>query len=322
MPQILTISVSALKCSLVAMKRILKEAFTLLILFSFSLLLNTSCSQTIKSLSEVSAFRNELIKEYKEQDINVVIQNSRTLDISFINSSFNNLGEQERANKAREIARFAKNHFASIDSVDKVWVSFVIAKNYIIFNYTNSVGAYLFDKNELIAVTTSNKLGEQGVALASYNSLTNETSVYLKENLQVYADPRSGIMLFPHLTIPGDNATTPKIVKPESVILDFTTYSEKRMFPVDPNVVIYVDDKKIFSGKAQLTNVMGSEAEKSFNEFLSRKIPYSQFVQLTEGKKVKMILGAKEFEFTAEHLKALRNLRRCVEELRCTKVSS
>jgi hypothetical protein len=92
----------------------------------FLLLLNAACRETVKSISELSALRDELIREYKHEDINVVIQNSNVLGITFSNSSFNDLSEQDRARKAREIDLFAKKHYISIDSIDTIWVSFYI----------------------------------------------------------------------------------------------------------------------------------------------------------------------------------------------------
>jgi hypothetical protein len=300
------------------MKLLSNNHFALIILLSFSLLLSTSCKEAIKSLSDLSALRDELIREYKEQDIDVVVQNSHVLGITFNNSSFNNLREQERATKAQEIALFARNHYASINSIDKIWVSFVISKNYIIFHYNDGLGTYLFEKRNLKPAGTPDDVGPQGDVIASYNPSSNRTDVYLKKNLQLYSDARSNVMLLPHFILAGDNVRAPQKVVPESVALDFTAYSDKRMFPDAPALDIYVDGQKVFAGKARLTNVMGSNAEKSVNEFLSQEISYRQFLQLTDGKRVQINLGPKKFELTVEQLEALQSMRRCVEDLRCT----
>jgi hypothetical protein len=299
------------------MKR--RSKYFLIIPLGLFLLLSTSCKDTIKSLSDLSVLRNELIKEYKEQNINVVIQNSNVLGISFINSSFNNIGEQERAYKAKEIALFAMKKYPSIASVERIWVSFVKAKSYIIFHSSEGLGTYLFEKNKLAPRALTNESRQQG-AVSSYNSSLNLTDVYLRQNLQLYSDPRSGITLSPHFTTAGDNVTAPKAIIPESVVLEFSTYSDKRMFKDSPKLFIYADGQRVFSGTAQLNNVMGSDAEKSVNEFLSQEISYSQFVQLTNGRRVKITLGQREFELRGEDLEALRSLRRCAEELKCAKL--
>ena len=295
-----------------------KRRFILITFLSWLLLLGTSCSKdTIKAFSDLMALRRDLIKEYKVRDINVVIRNSRLLRISFVNSSFNNLKEEERANKAHEIALFAEQHYASINSIEAIWVSFVTAKYYVIFRYSSSLGSYVFDKRMLKPDLITAGPQQQGVVMASYNPASNETSVYLKKNLEVYSDPRSGIMLLPHFTIPGDNVSAPKAITPESVTLDFTTFSENRMFSENSRLVIYVDDRITFSGSAQLTKTLGEDADKSVNEFLSPEISYEQFLQLAGGQRVKFVLGTKTFELTAEHLAALRSMKSCVDELKC-----
>jgi hypothetical protein len=299
------------------MKHMYKIHCSIITLLSFVLILNTSCSKdTFKSLSDLSTLRNELIKEYKENDINVTVQNSNVLGVSFINSSFNKLGEQEREKKAREIALFAKNHYPSIDSIEKIWVSFVISKNYIIVQYSNGLATYVFDKRNLTP-GTSGVSDSQAIVATLYDPGNNRTNVFLNNNLQVYSDDRSGVMLSPQLTISGDNVSAPKIVVPKSVTLDFSTYSEKRIFPDNPQLVIYVDGQKIYSGNARTTKVLGSEAEKSVNEFLSQEISYAQFVQITKAAEVRFNLGAKELKLTRAHIGALRAMKRCVEELRC-----
>jgi hypothetical protein len=300
-----------------AMKQMYKVHYIIIILVSFTLVLNASCSkENFKSLSDLSALRNELIKEYKENDINVTVQNSSVLGISFINSSFNNLGEQEREKKAREIALFAKNHYPSIDSIDKIWVSFVASKNYIIIQYSNGLGTYVFDKRSLTN-TLSGTSDSQGIVATSYDPGTNRTQIYLSNNLQVYSDSQGGIMLSPQFIILGNNVAAPRVTIPQSVTLNFSTNSRKRMFPDNPPLIIYMDGHKTFSSNARTTNVLGGDAEKSVNEFLSQEISYAQFVQLTKAGEVKFNLGAKEFKLTKSHIYALLAMRKCVEELRC-----
>ncbi|HEX8491809.1 MAG TPA: hypothetical protein VF658_03115 [Pyrinomonadaceae bacterium] len=296
----------------------LKVQRTIAIIFSLALLLSAGCSkETIKHNPDLAALRNELVKEYKEKEIDVTLEGSDVLGISFINSSLNNLGELERGNKAQEIASFATQHYSSINHINKIWVAFVVYKNYIVFYYSYSVGAYVFDKNG-DPPAASNYDGPQGVVSISYNPTTNETHFYVSQNLRVLNEAKGGIMLFPHFNLPGDKVSAPRVATPKTVILDFSTYSEKRMFPNNPKLVIDVDGQKVFSGNAKTTNVMGDEQEKSVNEFLSQEISYSQFLQITDGEKVRFALGAKTFELTAEHLAVLRAMRKCVEELRCT----
>lgn len=288
------------------------------IILSLALLLNTGCSkEAINARPDLAKLRSDLLRKYQVKEVDVTLEDSYVLGISFINSPLNDLGEAEREIKAQEIALFASEHFSSINAIDRIWVAFIVYKNYLVFYYSYNVATYIFDKNGLTPADVSNYNGPQGTVTASYNPATNETKFYVSRNLRVYGDNKSGIMLFPHFTVSGDNVSAPRVATPKSVILDFSTYSEKRMFPDNPKLVIYVDNEKVFSGAAQTTDVLGDANEKSVNEFLSQEISYSQFLRITDGEKVKFALGAKTFELTAEHLTVLRAMRKCVEELRC-----
>jgi hypothetical protein len=283
------------------------------------LFLSLSCKQAIKSLADLTTLRNELMKQYNEHDVNVTvqnIQNSHVLGIVFVNSSIAKLGEYERGAKAREIALFAKAHYSSIAAIDRIWVSFVESESYIVFHYSRSLGTYLFEKRELTAEVANNEVA-QGVVTASYNAELNETTVYLNKNLQVYSAGRTSIALFPHFTVPGVNASPERIPRPKSVALDFTSTSDHRLFPDNPALGIYVDNRRIFYGPAGTTNVFGSEAAKSLNEAISQEISYDQFVRVAEGHQVNLLLGPLAFSLTPEHLEALRAMKRCVEEVRC-----
>ncbi len=310
--------------SIVMLKQLSQTRYLLLALFSLAFLLQAGCSKGImKSLSDLAKLRNDLMNEYKVQgDVNVTVQNSTVLGISFINSAFNKLSESERETKAREIAYFAKNHYASINFIDRIWVSFVVYKNYIIFQHTNNLNTYFFDKRELIAADYIRERRAKGFVATSYEPTSNTTSVYLNENLQLYSEGRGdrtgGIMLFPHFAVTGDNVSAPRVIVPKAVSLDFSTYGPKRMFPDNPPLVIYVDNQKIFSGIARTNKVLGDDTEKSVNEFLSADLPYEKFLQVSDGKRVKFVLGTKELQLTPKHLEAFRALRRCVEELKCT----
>ena len=281
-----------------------------------SLLLNLSCKNTVESFSDLLALRTELIREYQAQDVGVVIQNSHVLGINLINSPINNLSELERENKAQEIALFAKNHYRSINGIDTIWVSFVISNVIIFFNYSSGIGTYVFEAKSLGHESRSSSDEAQG-ALASYNQETNQTTIYLKKSLQLNSEAGSTVMLFPHFAVPATGVTAPKLPIPGSVVLDFTTSSGKRMFSDSPPLVIRVDGQTVFSGKAKVTNVMGSDVEKSFNEFLTQEISYGQFLQITNGREVTLGLGPKEFKLTPEQLRALQDMRKCVEEANC-----
>jgi len=293
-----------------------KNRRALLSVVCFSLLINLCCNKAVESLSDLYALRTELIAEYKAQDVSVVIQNSDVLGISLINSPINNLSELERGSKAQEIALFAKNRYESINAIERIWVSFVISNTLIFFNFSSSIGTYHFETRTLTPGGPTNA-DEAQDAVSSYNQETNQTTIYLKKSLQLNTEAGSSVMLFPHFAVPATGVTAPKLPIPDSVVLDFTTASVKRMFRNSSPFVIHVDGHTVFSGKIKVTNVMGSDEEQSFNEFVTQEISYSEFLQITEGEEVTIDLGPMELKLTTAQIRALRSMRKCVEEANC-----
>ena len=293
-----------------------KNRRALLSVVCFSLLINLCCNKAVESLSDLYALRTELIAEYKAQDVSVVIQNSDVLGISLINSPINNLSELERGSKAQEIALFAKDRYRSINAIERIWVSFVISNTLIFFNFSSSIGTYHFETRTLTPGGPPNT-DEAQDAVSSYNQETNQTTIYLTKSLQLNSEAGSSVMLFPHFAVPATGVTAPKLPIPDSVVLDFTTASAKRMFRDSPPFVIRVDGHTVFSGKVKVTNVMGSDEEQSFNEFVTQEISYSEFLQITDGKEVTIDLGPKELKLTTAQIRALRSMRKCVEEANC-----
>ncbi|MGB9181749.1 MAG: hypothetical protein WCB68_21140 [Pyrinomonadaceae bacterium] len=260
----------------------------------------------------MTRLRQDLINEYHVSNINVMMQNSDTLGISFINTPYNTLGHDEKEREAYGIALFAKNHYAQINKINRIWVAYVAQKNYIIFQYTEGLSTFVFDKSRLS--TPIPYLKDANVregAIAAYDSRRNQTDVYFDKNLQLYGTLQKGLMLVPHFFIPGN-----KVVAPKTVILDFASYSDKETFSDNHQLQIFVDDQKLFSGDAQLTST-GREKDGTVNEFLSQQIPYGMFVKLVNGQKVKIVLGPKEIELNEQHLSALRSLKKCVDASRC-----
>jgi hypothetical protein len=115
-------------------------------------LMLAGCAQGVwQDVTDLFPLRDELIQTYHEEDVNIVVQNGNTLGISFVNSTFNDLpSAAAKQAKAREIAQFAKTHYARVDHVDAIWVSFVVHKTYfLVFSYTNGLDTFFFKTNDL-----------------------------------------------------------------------------------------------------------------------------------------------------------------------------
>jgi len=119
--------------------------------FILFFILLTGCSQeSFQSFKGLFPLRDKLVQQFDEQNVRVTIQNGNTVGVSFINSSFNNLSQQEKKLKAQQVAVFVKDNYDAIENIENIWISFVIHKRYLfLVNYTNNLATFFFDKNAL-----------------------------------------------------------------------------------------------------------------------------------------------------------------------------
>src|SRR5688572_30297839 len=95
-------------------------------------LLSAGCTQLAKSLIEISRLQADIVKEYSEKDVNVNLNNSTVLVVTFVNSPLNEKGAEERAKRATQTAAFVKQHYPSINQIAEIWVAFVRSKTHFI----------------------------------------------------------------------------------------------------------------------------------------------------------------------------------------------
>src|SRR6185503_15052078 len=82
------------------------------------------CGKDIfKTLGELATLRNELIAEFHEQNLDVTLQNSNNLAVTFVNSPLNATPDQ-LFRRAQETATFIKRHYAGIDRLESILVRF------------------------------------------------------------------------------------------------------------------------------------------------------------------------------------------------------
>jgi hypothetical protein len=119
--------------------------------FMLFFILLAGCSQeSFQSFKGLFPLRDKLVQQFDERNVRITIQNGNTVGVSFINSSFNNLSQQEKELKAQEVAVFVKDNYDAIENIDNIWISFIIHKKYLfLVNYTNSLATFFFDKNAL-----------------------------------------------------------------------------------------------------------------------------------------------------------------------------
>lgn len=264
----------------------------------------------LNDLSQIAQLRNQLIKEFHEQNINVGLQNSAALNITFVNSPFNERPPEERARRAQETALFIKRHYAGIDRLERMSVSFLRNETRMfIINYTQEIDSFVFGKDASLVGAPyeydpqSAFKGEEDVH-AIYNTSRNESEVRITR-LQLEGDMDRGVMLSPHFIVRGDATTAGHAVGiPAAVVFNFASYAPEKIFNGDPPLRIVADGNTIFNDKAR--NL--SSASAGGNEFLVQGVPLAQFLKMTEAKTVVLGLGHKEYLLSDRQLRALRDM--------------
>jgi hypothetical protein len=185
-----------------------------------SCLLAFACSSgPLKSLADMARLRQLLIEKYHEQNINVSLQNSRFLLISFVNSPLNNKDPADRATRAQDTATFAVSNYPAIKGIENIWVTFVEAEShFFIYRYSKSLGFFVFDRNG-VAVSSSGSEEDSRRPVVWFSSARNETDVSITR-LQLEGDLNHGIALVPHFTFKGD-VHDPNRVAPDWAVFDF-----------------------------------------------------------------------------------------------------
>jgi hypothetical protein len=269
-------------------------------------------------LVEISRLQAEIGKEYGETDVNVSLTNSSSLTVTFINSPLNAKGPEERASRAKQTAAFVKQHYPSIDQLAEIWVSFVRQETrYIVVNYSEGLGFFGFDKNArpLGRPEEAQAMGNSDNAmrpLAVYSAKQNQTEIKITR-LQLEGDMNYGLALASHFTVPGDATGVRRSSSfPQSVSFDFSSYSEKSIFPGEPKITALADGKVVFETSQQFSTSKSPEGK--FSEFLLLQVPYPAFRRMTAGKKLTLRLGDREYQLTEEQVKALREMTEYVRD--------
>ena len=286
--------------------------------FCFAALVNGCSSHLLKSLRETAALRGQLIDEFHEQNISVMVYNTTILRVAFINSPLNNSDQTERANRAQQVAVFVRNHYRAINQIEQLWVSFVIEETrFAIFHYYKGVDSFGFNKNgdslafgprDRSYVRESN---DPRHAQVRYSRATDETDIQVTR-VQLAGNLDRGLALVPHFTVRG-NALAPdrKRTLPRSVGLEFASYSDRKLYGENTPLTIAGDGQTIFSGSARLLSTATDHG--TTTEFLSAQISYSQFLEMTMAGQVEIKLATKTYRLSNDQLEGLRDMARYAE---------
>jgi hypothetical protein len=118
--------------------------------------------------------------------------------------------------------------------------------------------------------------------------------------------------VIPHFTVPGEVSVARRSASfPDSVRFDFSSFSEKSMFPGAPTFTFLADGKVVFATPQQFST---SKFDEKFSEFASIGVPYPTFRRMVSGKSLRLTIGDREYAFTGKQLNALREMTNYVKE--------
>jgi hypothetical protein len=286
-----------------------------LVVLCFSCLA-VSCKQLVGSLNEISKLQQAIVKEYGEPGVNVNLNNSTALTVTFINSPLNNRSIEERAKRAEQTAQFVKRHYPSIATIERIWVGFVEQETrYVVVTYTKGLGFFGFDKNAL-PLRRSNDApvlrAPDPYPAVVYSPALKQTDVSIMR-LQLEGDLNDGVAVAPHFAVPGDvTGLRRSPVTPESVGLDFASYSTSVRFPGETKLIVSSDDRVVYETTSQFST--SRLANGSFSEFLLVQVPYPAFHRMATGEKVTVTVGDKKYELSDDQRAGLREMTRYVKD--------
>jgi hypothetical protein len=281
-----------------------------------SVLLACSCSSgLVKSLRDTARLRQQLIDKYHEQDVNVSLQNSRFLFIVFVNSPLNQKDNAERARRAQDTAAFAVANYPAINRIENIWVNYIESEShFIVYHSRKSLGFFVFDRNGVAVSSSGTKEEDLRTPVVRFNAARNQTDISITR-LQLEGDMNHGIALVPHFTITGNaQDTKSKLVAPDWVGFDFASYADRKIFAGTPKLEIRCDDVLAFTGEARLLAAQDSGSDGSTAQFLTAQIPFQQFSKIANAQDVRIKLGSKQFQLSAEDVNSLRAMRAYVPQ--------
>lgn len=265
-------------------------------------LLSLACSGALKTLGGLNALHGHLKQKYQDE-VAINLQNSRFLSITFINSSLNKSGPDERAARALEAAVFTARNYEDIKSIQQIWISFVASQTrFVFFHYSQGLDSFGFDRN-------GTPLGDDvRTPVARFSADRNQTDVSITR-IQLEGNMNKGIAMVPHFTVAGDaRRAGSAAVPPESVDLDFASYAPKPVFAQDAKLEIYCDDRLILKGLAQLRPSGDSSADSTIAQFLSTRFSFRAFQKMGAARSVKIKLESKTFELSPADIDALAGM--------------
>ncbi|HZW04914.1 MAG TPA: hypothetical protein VFF68_13355 [Anaerolineaceae bacterium] len=95
-------------------------------------------SQTGGSFPAIFDLQQSVAEAYPSQAVAIYVTNGRILTVSLTHSEINALPADLQAMKAKEIARFARNHFQAIEPIETIRVQLTHNQRFLFITLTQS----------------------------------------------------------------------------------------------------------------------------------------------------------------------------------------
>jgi hypothetical protein len=111
-------------------------------------MIRKSVESAKNELTAMVDLREKILDTYPCQDAGVQIRNGTVLNITLVNSEYNNLSYSEQAEKAEEIASFVKNNYSGSANIAGIIITFTENAQVGPVN-TNRFNSFSFDVSKL-----------------------------------------------------------------------------------------------------------------------------------------------------------------------------
>lgn len=286
-----------------------RHVLWLVLLTSSLLVCGCSAAKDLgKTLGELTMVRDELIKKFGEQDVDVRVntfRNRRSISVVYVNSPLNQKTTGERAKRAQETAVIVRQHYPSIKNVDEIWVGFMRQiTRLVVFHSSEMIEVLGFDNEGRALSDPGIAPLDPNVPVVRYLEGQNKTDI-ASNGIQLEGTPEKGVTVVPHFSVTGDvNKTRPR--PPNEVSLDFAAFSNKPKFPNLTKILFIVDNKVVYVTEGQFST--SKIAGDMYSEFLYLKIPTAVFLKITSGSSVKLRLGEHEYTLTESQLLQIQRM--------------
>jgi len=297
-----------------ASRKVMRSRKTCLVLLAIlAFVAFAGCGKQLTALSELGKLQRQIISKYREDGVHVNLNNDRYLTVTFINSPLNSKSNGERATRAQETAVFVVQHYPSIGKLDELWVVFMRQeRRYVVVTYSDTVEYFGFDRSahplpKRGEVQPVRRTESAAHPTAIYSPERQETDISISR-LQLEGDSSSGLSISPHFAVAGDvSGVRRSSSAPESVDLDFASYSSIQMFSARASRITFLADGKVVYETTE-TFTSSRSAEGGYSQFLMLQVPYPAFRNMTTGKKLILRIGDREYNVADEQLAALHEM--------------